>query len=157
MFRPCPVSCSHTASLAGVILVIFLPAFIVGCSPETNNRLEDRAPERLRGVSLSYDVAGLNDDPSRDPPPVPLVRPTYPSTPAAKMLVWWQTPDGVVHHREVETRGGTINPERYAGSLWVEVTPIGGRPKRLGPASSTGPASQPAAGALPQPQTTPAP
>ena len=121
--------------------LILVAASLAGCSSDLADRAEQRAPERLRGVSVNYDVAGLRE-PDSAPPQEPIQSPYAPVQPT-KMLVWWQTADGVVHQKEVETRGGTINPERYAGSLWVEVTAIGSRPKRLATMPSTTPSTVP--------------
>ena len=108
-----------------------------GCSADFGREAETRAPERLRGVNVSYDVAGLGaQDAARAPEPVQ--SPYVPIEPT-KMLVWWQTADGVVHQKEIVARGGTISPEKFAGSLWVEVTAIGSRPKRLATMPSTTP------------------
>lgn len=130
MFRTLTARVLRTACCLG-------PAAAVGCSTDFAQRAEQRAPDRLRGVNVSYDVAGMGaPDPVRPQEPV---QSPYASVKPATMLVWWQTADGVVHQKEVETRGGTINPERFAGSLWVEVTAVGSRPKRLTTMPSTTP------------------
>lgn len=111
------------------LIILAVTAMVSGCADsDLAQRAEDRVPDRMRGVSASYDLAGIGYQPPPEAPPVEM---TYDPSPPAKMIVWWETADGVVHCKEVETRGGTINPERFAGSLWVEVTPIGARPKRL--------------------------
>ncbi len=92
---------------------------------------ESQTPERLRGLSLSYDLTKIGEEkPPVLPSPVePRVQP--PSAKPIPVTVWWQTPDGVVHQEEVDTRVTPVDRTRYVGSVWLEVTPVGSKPDRL--------------------------
>ena len=139
LFRDRLLKIPRACRASTTAIVVISMSVLAGCSGfgDFGRDLEGRAPDRMRGTSVGYDITNLTGRPQPKPLP-PVDRRDAITAEPTMMMVWWQTPDGVVHHEQVLTRGDIIDAERYAGSLWVEVTPLGGTPKRL-----TGTGSQP--------------
>ncbi|HEX8913512.1 MAG TPA: hypothetical protein VF796_14225 [Humisphaera sp.] len=90
------------------------------------DRTGEAVPDKLRGVDVGYDVTklfGRDERPNLPPPPVP--RAERPAAEPVLMTAWWQTPDGRLHSEELPAPEAYADADRYAGAVWVKVTPIG--------------------------------
>jgi hypothetical protein len=125
---------SHTRGRVALPLIL-LCIFAGGCAiDDLSANLDDTPFARLRGASVNYDVLEFWS-------PAPIVdpshylfhpeRPPLPPPKLPRMTIWWQTLDEVIHHEDVEMMETVPDAEKFAGLLWVEVTPRGGIPKRL--------------------------
>jgi hypothetical protein len=114
----------RTVLAAPVLCVV---AAIGGCGDVGGlaDRTGEAVPDKLRGVQVGYDVTKLfgHDERAALPPPV-LARAVEPAAEPVKMTVWWQTPDGAVHSENVPAVEAFADADRYAGAVWVKVTPV---------------------------------
>jgi hypothetical protein len=124
----------QSAMRRACLVSAFLSAGCNGSATDFAERIESSTPDRLRGLSIGYDISKLwaPDNPAPVPPKA-VPRGSPHSRSQVPMTLWWQTPDGVIHHETLPAHLLYRDPERIAGAVWFRVTPAGATPPQPPP------------------------
>jgi hypothetical protein len=101
------------------------------------DRTGDAIPERLRGLELGYDITKLFGPDERLALPPPAVDPAW-GAERVTLTAWWQTPDGQIHSENLPAAEAFADAARFAGAVWVKVTPVGATPEEVSAATPLG-------------------